>query len=396
MPLIAGYREVRRDSDRFERLVVITKRGREEPELSTTPLRLGLIGCGGISNAHARAYRTLGSGLVRVVATADTLLDLAERRGQELEAEQVTTDYREILANPQVEAVDICLPHHLHAEVAIEAAQAGRHVLIEKPMACSMAECKAMVAAAEKAGTTLMVAQVQRYVPSYRGVRRLLASGELGAIRAVRFDAVQNLHEILPSTHWLFDGRLAGGGIVISVSVHKIDLVRYLVGDILRVAAFCRPGALPYKNGAEDYASAIVEFENGAIGEHFATYSGFRMPYSEMFMLFGDDGAIHALPEAGKSTGPALYVSRQHDGAPLDARGWARAYTGFLPVEPVRDGLPSDDPFANEIAHFVECCRTGREPLSSGRDNLRTMAVIFAIYESARRGGEPVRISDVM
>jgi predicted dehydrogenase len=364
--------------------------------LSVEPLRIGLIGCGGISNAHARAYRALGTGVARVIATADTVADAAARRGRELEAEQVTTDYRAVLANPQVEAVDICLPHHLHAEVAIAAAQAGKHILVEKPMACSMAECVAMVDAADQAGVTLMVAQVQRYVPSYRGVRRLVTSGELGTIRAVRFDAMQNLHAILPPTHWLFDGHLAGGGIVISVSVHKIDLMRYLVGEIQQVAAFCRPGAPPYRNGAEDYASAIVKFENGAVGEHFATYSGFRMPYSEMFMLFGDDGAVHALPEPGKSTGPAFYVSRRHDGAPSEARGWARVHTGFLPVEPDRDGLPSDDGFTNEIAHFIACCRTGEEPLSSGRDNLRTMAVIFAIYASARRGGEPVQVTDLM
>ncbi len=364
-------------------------------ETSTPPLRVGLIGCGNISNAHARAYKALASDVARVVATADVSAELAQRRGLELEAEQIATDYRAVIENPRVDAVDICLPHYLHAEVAIAAAKAGKHVLVEKPMACSMAECKAMVAAAAEAGVTFMVAQVQRYLPSYRGVHRLVASGELGPIRAVRFDAMQNLHEILPPHHWLFDGKLAGGGIVISVSVHKIDLMRYFVGDIRRVAAFCREGSPPYKNGAEDYASAIVEFENGAVGEHFATYSGFRMPYSEMFMLFGDDGAVHALPEPGKGGGPAFYVSRQHDNAPSDAKGWGRVHTGFIPVEPDRRDLPGDDAFTNQIFHFATCCRRGEEPLSSGRNNLGTMAAIFGIYESARRGGVPVDLAEI-
>jgi predicted dehydrogenase len=363
--------------------------------VSRTALRVGLIGCGNISNAHARAYKTLGAEIARVVATADVSLELAQRRGQELEADRVTTDYRAVVDHPEVEAVDICLPHYLHAEVALAALQTGKHVLVEKPMACSMAECRAMVGAAEQAGVILMVGQVQRYMPSYRGVRRLVESGELGPIRAVRFDSMQNLHELLPPTHWLFDGALAGGGIVISVSVHRIDLVRYFVGDVRRVAAFCRPGAPPYKNGAEDYASAILEFENGAIAEHFATYSGFRMPYSEMFMLFGDQGAVHAVPELGQSMGPAFYASRSHDGAPPEAQGWARNYTGFVAVEPDRLGLPTDDGFTNEIAHFAECCRSGEKPLSGGRDNLGTMAVIFGIYESSRRGGQPVDLREM-
>ncbi len=360
---------------------------------STSQLRVGLIGCGGISNAHARGYAALGADVARVIATADVTAELAQRRAQELGAAQATTDYRVVLANREVEAVDICLPHHLHAEVAIAAAQAGKHVLVEKPMACSMEQCRAMVTAAEQAGVTLMVAQVQRYTPSYRGVRRLVQSGELGIIRAVRFDSMQNLQ--LAPGHWLYDGTLAGGGIVISVSVHRIDLIRYFVGDVRRVAAICRSGGPPYQHGAEDYASATLEFENGAIGEHFATYSGFRMPYSESFMLFGDDGAVHALPEPGHSQGPAFYVSRQHEALPAAAPRWERQFSGFLPVEPDAAGLPSNDGFTNELAHFAGCCRSGAEPLSSGRDNLGTMAVIFGIYESARQGGMPVQLSDI-
>jgi predicted dehydrogenase len=184
----------------------------------------------------------------------------------------------------------------------------------------------------------------------------------------------------------LYDGALAGGGIVISVSVHRIDLMRYLVGDVQRVFAVCRRGGSPYTNGAEDYASAILEFANGAIGEHFATYSGFRMPYSESFMLFGQNGSVHAVPNPGTDRAPALYATRAHSAPREEASAWKSMFTGFLPVEPDASGLPTDNSFANEIAHFVTCCRTGQEPISSGRDNLGTMAVIFGIYESARTG----------
>jgi predicted dehydrogenase len=350
-------------------------------------LRVALVGCGGISRAHAAAYRRLGPEVARVTATADAVLSLAEERAAQLGAGFATGEYRRVLERGDVDAVDICLPHHLHAEVAVAAARAGKHVLVEKPMACTLEECRAMVAAAEDAGVTLMVAQVQRYLPSYRGVKRLCASGELGAIRAVRFDSMQNAPGFLPRDHWLFDGRLAGGGIVISVSVHRIDLVRYLVGDVRRVLALTRPGAAPYRNGAEDYAAAVLEFENGAIGEHFATYSGFRMPYSEMFMIFGDDGAVHALPPPGQAAGPAFFASRRREDRAGRGEGWAAQFGGFLPVPPDGEGLPAgEDGFANEIAHFAACCRSGAEPESSGRDNLGTMGVILGIYRSAETG----------
>lgn len=349
-------------------------------------LGVALIGCGGISGAHAQAYRTLGPEIASVTATADVTAALAERRARELGAGFHTDDYRAAIERPDVEAVDICLPHHLHAEVALAALRAGKHVLVEKPMACSLEDCRAIVGAAESAGRILMVAQCQRYMPSYRGVRRLVASGELGPIRAVRFDSMQNAPAFLPADHWLFDGRLAGGGIVISVSVHRIDLVRYLVGDVRRVQAITRSGPSPYSNGAEDYATAVLEFANGALGEHFATYSGFRMPYSEMFMLFGDDGAVHALPDVGRSMGPAFFASRSQEHERRSS-GWDAQFSGFLPVPPDAEGLPTEDGFANEIAHFAACCRSGAEPLSSGRDNLGTMKVIFGIYRAAQTAG---------
>ena len=347
-------------------------------------LRVALIGCGGISAAHAAGYRNVGPAVARVVVCADGVRRLAEARAQQLSGADATDDYQDALRRSDIDAVDICLPHHLHAEVALAALRAGKHVLVEKPMACSMAEARAMVAAADGTGRVLMVAQCQRYMPSYRGVRRLVASGELGTIRAVRFDSMQNAPGLLPADHWLFDGGAAGGGIVISVSVHRIDLVRYLVGDVRRVLALVRHGTAPYHGGAEDYAAALLEFENGALGEHFATYSGFRMPYSEMFMIFGDQGAVHALPPAGQGMGPAFYATRSHADPAAPQSRWDAQFTGFLPVPADQDGLPSADGFTNEIAHFAACCLHGNEPLSSGRDNLGTMGVICGIYESAR------------
>lgn len=240
-----------------------------------------------------------------------------------------------------------------------------------------------MVAAAEKAGVTFMVAQCQRYMPTYRRVRQLIQRGELGTIRAVRFDSMQDLPSFAPNGHWLCDGEKAGGGIVISVSVHRIDLMRYLVGDIRRVTGVSRITTPLFTNGAENFAAGLLEFDNGAIGEMFATYTGFRMPWGEMFMIFGDEGTIHAVPPQGHYEGDAVIVLRKN-GAPITA--WEDQYRGFTPLEGGESEFPTDDGFANEVLHFADCVRTGREPDSSGRDNLGTMATIFGFYESVRTG----------
>jgi predicted dehydrogenase len=106
-------------------------------------------------------------------------------------------------------------------------------------------------------------------------------------------------------------------------------------------------------------------------------------------MIFGADGAVHAVPPLGTQWGPAYVASRRRGAT---GPGWDGQFGGFVPVEPDREGLPTDDGFVNEVLHFAECCRSGAEPISSGRDNLGTMKVVFGIYESARTG-QPVELA---
>jgi predicted dehydrogenase len=348
------------------------------------PLRIGVIGAGNIARAHLPTLMDFPDRF-RVTAVCDIDQSRGRAFGGESDA-TVYTDALRMIAEAKLDAVDICTTHDQHARHAVAAAEAGKHVFVEKPMACSVAECRAMVDAAESAGVVLMVGQYQRFVPEYRAVRELIDAGELGPIRAVRIDTMQSLTsprvaDYYPPGHWLFDGVRAGGGIVISVSVHKLDLARYLVGDIARVTAWTRGAAPEFVNGAEDYAVALLEFENGALGELFGTYSGFLCPWTEQFTLFGESGSVYGLMPALGADAPAMVASTR------------RSPDAFVPV-PVSDSLPTDNGIANELLHFADCCATGEAPLSSGRDNLGTMRAVFAIYESARTGA-PVELADL-
>jgi predicted dehydrogenase len=354
-------------------------------------LRVGLIGAGGMAEEHLRAYEQFPE-RVRLAA----ICDLDEERARKLAAEagvsadDLYTDSARMLSEAEIDAVFICTLHDQHAPLALAAIESGRHVLTEKPLATSIEDSRKMVDAAERAGVQLMVGQNQRFVPAFQAAHAAIAAGELGELRAARCDAMQSLPGFLPPTHWIYDSEKAGGGIVISVGIHRIDLLRYLVGDVAQVTALTRSGHPDFPEGTEDYAVALLEFENGAIGEVFATYSGFRVPWIEQTMVFGDAGIIHGLPSLGNSPLGDTVMIASSKRQPVEPSGWETQFEDFEQLAPTGD-LPTDDDIVNEVLHFADCCASGEEPLTSGRDNLGTMAVVLGIYESGRTG-KPVEI----
>jgi predicted dehydrogenase len=354
-----------------------------------SPLRVALVGAGNIAAHHLPAYAQFRD-RVELVA----ICDVVEERARTAAAEAgvgAFTDAEAMIRSVACDAVDVCTPPDQHAPVAQAAIDAGKHVLVEKPFALDLEESRALVAAAERAGVTLMVAQNQRFLPTHQLARAIVASGELGAIRAVRADSVQHWDGLLPDDHWQYDARRGGGGAVIAVGVHRLDLMRFMVGDVRRVSATVATTSPKFRNGAEDVAAATLEFENGALGQAFATVSAFRSPWSEQLLVFGEHGTIHASPTPGNVRSQTFVAS---DGRSAPAETWSDQFKGFEAVDVLSEGLASESGQVNEILHFAECCRTGAEPLSSGRDNLGTMKVVTGIYESARTG-RPVELSDL-
>jgi len=336
----------------------------------SNPLRVGVIGAGLAAGKHLGGYRLIGQH-ARVVAISDVDENAARRRSREAGIESVYTDPLRMIREAPIDAVDICTINSEHAALAIAAADAGNHVLVEKPMATTLSDCRAMIDAASRAGVKLMVAMNQRFKGNYRAARRAIAHGEIGAVRAARMSAIMDVSAV-PEGRWVFDGRRAGGGVLVSYAVSRIDLLRWLVGGVNRVFAICRTGDKRFTNGAEDHAAAMLEFDNGAVAELFASFLPTQLPDGESFTIIGDGGTIHA---------PGATV-RSNEPVALATGGSGR----FLPLDPDRGDLPTDDMFANTIAHFAECCRSGAEPMCSGADGIRTMRVVMAAYESAASG----------
>ncbi|MDW8321309.1 MAG: Gfo/Idh/MocA family oxidoreductase [Armatimonadota bacterium] len=324
------------------------------------PLRIGLIGCGGISRAHAHAMQTLGQQMVRVIATCDVDEALAQERARESGAESAFTDWREVLKREDIDAVDLCLPHDLHAEVAIAAAQAGKHILVEKPIATTLEDGWAMVRAAREAGVVLMTAFVERFEAENWRTKQLLDEGWLGAPVLAQLDHLQDVH--MPPGHWARERKRLGGGAIASAGCHRLDLLRWFIGEVEWVSAetYYQPERM------EGEAAGVVnlQFASGAIATMSINWlSPYRAFYRKLW-LEGTEGAVH------NWGGLHVFSRRKPE--------WSEGFVK-LDLEPV-------DPFAAEIRHFVQCVREGKEPLTNGEDSLRSQAVAIAANVSEETG----------
>ena len=332
--------------------------------------------------AHLPAYLKFPE-KAKVTAVCDIREEAARTYAKAAKIRPVYTDFERMLNEEDIHAVDICTIHDQHKRQTIIAAEAGKHILLEKPMACSMQDCQDMVKATEKAGVTFMIAQVLRYLPSSQAVVRLIKNEEIGSIHAVRGDSILKQSMILPHDHWMFDGKRAGGGVLITLSIHIIDLLRYFIGNVKKVSGLCKTNSTLFINGAEDFSSATLEFNTGTIGNIFGSLSVGRTPWNIRYMIFGDSGTIYSNPPARKKghyqIGNAVLSSKK-----IDISGKTSRKGEFIPINQDSTILAGDDPFINEVIHFVDCCQTNKEPISSGKDNLNTMKVIFGIYKSSK------------
>jgi len=185
---------------------------------------MGVIGCGAIANAHLPAQRALEE--ISTVAVCDINEQAARERAEEFEVESVYRDYHDLLADDHVDAVAILLPHHLHRDCALAAAQAGKHILCEKPMAISLAEADDMVAAADSAHVVLMIAQILRFRPANLRARELIRDGAIGQVKNVIRRRYGKSGD--PGRDWALRPEEAGGWVLYGYGSHEIDMILWL------------------------------------------------------------------------------------------------------------------------------------------------------------------------
>lgn len=339
------------------------------PRAETPPLRIAMVGCGEIAVQNSKAIKAAPN--TSIVHAMDLDIKLAKRLAALHEA-PYTTNFEEVLANKEVETVFLAVPHHLHAPMAIQAMKAGKHVIVEKPMANNVADCEKMLEVAQQTGAILSVCYCQRYSPQLMRAKELIEKGAVGRIlgTSITFGQVRN------ESYWTvgFTGRVktdwrgsrekAGGGVLIMNLCHTLDYFRHLTGlEVKHI--FAEYATLTHPVEVEDILSATYQYEGGGIGTLCGSTHvvGARMDEER---VWGSDGQIILRPILKFSSLRAV------DG--YSANRWHEVKNLPPPIE--RQIF---------VERFAEAVRAGKEPEVSGKDGLAVQRIIEAAYASAQK-----------
>ncbi|NLG51374.1 MAG: Gfo/Idh/MocA family oxidoreductase [Chloroflexi bacterium] len=318
-------------------------------------IRLGLIGCGGMSQAHQARFHQLSERLT-LAAAVDVVEERALAVKQVFPDAQTATDYRAILE--QVDAVLIALPHHLHHPVALDCLAAGKHVLLEKPMALNERECLDLIAASRAADRVLMVAYCMRYHPLVARMKELLDERAYGEVFQVSIWTEQ-LTTAAPD-HWSANAATLGGGQLFSHGCHYIDILLWYLGRPVQGSHLGTKSGTPWMDW-EGTSNVTIEFEGGKLGYHFGTWGarGTRLGYA--FHAHCSEGTLEADISHGKLI----------------------AHVGGK-EQLLLEAAPGKH-LENEMAHFLDCIATGRRPLTDAPGSLQGLRVIWRLYEAEQQ-----------
>ncbi|MCE7988012.1 MAG: gfo/Idh/MocA family oxidoreductase [Caldilinea sp. CFX5] len=325
----------------------------------------GILGAGKIAE-HQMVSAIAQAPDQHLVAVMKRDRDQAQRFAEQHGVPRFYDTVAGLLADPEINAVYVATPPHLHAEHTIQAAKAGKHVLCEKPLALNSHEARQMIDACRANGVQLMVCYYQRYNTRHQQIKQLLAAGAIGQVTAARL----NFSDYFPPTpgYWHHDPAISGGGPLMDLGVHCIDLLRYLCGEVTAVTALVDTLAAP--SPVEDTATLLLKLANGAQGvitSHWSTTS-FEPQQSNGLEINGTLGTIQAAPLSAKdSSGTLRLVTAAGVQDFSVAPGGVRPHVALLMD------------FANALNNNVPAPIPGEEGLAGLR-------VIEAAYQSAQSG----------
>lgn len=332
-------------------------------------LNWAIIGCGIISESHLDAITSLKH--TKLYAVCDVIAERAQEKLEKYHAQKLFTNYKELLSDPAVDVVSICTPSGMHAEMAIAAANAGKHIFCEKPMDVTAEKMTAMVDAVEKSGVKCGCVFQRRTYPEAVAVHKFIEEHDLGPIifaeARLKYYRDQAYYD---SGDWRATWELDGGGALMNQGVHGIDLLRWFVGDVKSVYAMCR--TLARNIDVEDAAAAVVEFQNGAIGTirgttcvYPAQETQISLHFKKGTIIFGDAGVTQC-----EFLDPSIQMP---------------------PVTPFAANVAEDPSAIGAKSHLLlaedleDAILHDHIPLIPPREARKSVDLILAIYESSRK-----------
>jgi len=347
-------------------------------------LKVGVVGAGSLSEVHFESYHN--NPQVELVAVCDLVEERAAKKAEKYSIAKVYTDYHEFLQNPEIEAISIVTWNNTHKEIAVAALDAGKHVLCEKPLCLNYEEALEIKAATERSNKQFMIGYVRRHASSIAILKEFIDNGELGEIYYAKASTLRRLGN---PGGWFSDKSRSGGGPLIDIGVHIIDLLWYLMGrpkvktvsantysklgnrSHIKNLSFYKAADYSPESNVEDLANALIRFENGASMMVDVSFTLHAKQDQGSAVIFGDKG--------GAEIDPALVIVREENNTIINST-------------PQIDN-PSfnfTEGFQNEINHFVHCCLTGEQPIGGIEDGLEMMKILTAVYQSAEEKQEIV------
>lgn len=339
-------------------------------------LNIGIIGCGKITHMrHAPEYAENPN--CKLTAFYDFLPERAEAMAKEYGGKAYAT--MEELLNSGVDAVSVCTANVAHAQAAIAALERGIHVLCEKPMATTLADCEAMAAAAEKSGKILMLGHNQRFARAHVKAREMIAAGEIGRVLTFHtmFGHPGPEGWTGEKNSWFFDKKRAAFGAMADLGIHKTDLLHYLLGEpMVRVSAVLSTIDKKYPDGTpitvDDNAYCLYTARSGAVGTLHVSWTNYGVEDNST-RIYGTEGVLRCYddPECSlileRKDGTVERMKLDQLTSNKEQTSGGRTSTGV-------------------IDEFIDCVLTGREPVSGAKEAIRAMRVIFAAEQSAQTG----------
>ena len=341
-------------------------------------IRVGIIGSRFVASAHAEALRQTPG--VELTAVASPNAEHAWEFHRRFDVEHTFTDYKDLLSSGFVDAITIACPNDLHAQVTIDAAAAGKHVLVDKPMAMSLAECDRMIEACKKAGVILMYGENLCFAPKYVRAKQLADQGALGNVYYVR----QIECHFGPHSDWFWDINRSGGGVLMDMGCHSIAYCRWVFGNTPIESVYAEAGNFVHgrRTQGDDHTVVMLRFARskkhprGGLGvaENSWARAGGLDDRAE---IYGSKGLTVADIARGGALHTYSATGYEYAGEKTErTRGWT--WTSFDEVW--NYGFPQ------EMAHFADCIENEKRPMLTGEDGRAILEIICAAYQSARTG----------
>jgi predicted dehydrogenase len=336
-------------------------------------VKVGIIGSQFEADIHAESFRIMPDE-AEVVAVASPTPGHAEMLARRFGITRVFTDYRQMLAEPDIEMITITAPNYLHAQMTIDAANAGKHVVCEKPLCMNLEEAEAMIDACHRNGVLLMYAEELYFTPKYVRAKEMADQGAFGKVYMVK----QSEKHFGPHADWFWNVELSGGGVMMDMGCHGVVFCHWFLNRPAIKSVYCQMGTYVHrdKTAGEDDAVCIIEFANDAVGvveDSWARRGGMH----DRVEVYGEGGLTYADLHMGN----ALPTFSEHGyGYAVEKAPTTKGWTYPVFEELWNYGFPQ------EMHHFARCVRGKETPMATGEDGRVALEIVLACYQSAGKG----------